>query len=41
MVEERLNAYWTHPALKLNATKERLKLPKRIIYYRDGVSEGQ
>jgi eukaryotic translation initiation factor 2C len=43
MVIERLKAYWSFsikPTFGTNP-KERAKLPKKIIYYRDGVSEGQ
>jgi len=43
MVKERLEAYWDYKVSPPNgaAAKTRAKLPKRIIYYRDGVSESQ
>ncbi|KAI4917316.1 hypothetical protein J4E90_003823 [Alternaria incomplexa] len=43
MTVERLRAYYDYPIKPKNAPtpKPRLKLPTRMIYYRDGVSEGQ
>ncbi|KAL1799385.1 hypothetical protein ACET3X_003422 [Alternaria dauci] len=43
MVEERLRAYWNYPVKPTNSTipKPRERLPKKTMYYRDGVSEGQ
>jgi eukaryotic translation initiation factor 2C len=43
MTIERLRAYYDYPLMPKNSNnpKARAKLPSKMMYYRDGVSEGQ